>query len=99
MPTRESFIESLKENVAVWKAEVERLQVNADRIDNKEMGHYSATIKEIIAKIQQVENQFTVEGISRSDTWQALRKRSEAAGSDIELLINQAAQRFLPDID
>jgi hypothetical protein len=94
MTTNEMFIETMKAKVAAWKADVDRLQAKADRIDNVDMGVYSACVQKIIAKIQRFENQFAADSGSGADTWQVLRKQAEAVGKEIDILIEQTHQRF-----
>jgi hypothetical protein len=94
MTTNEMFIETMKAKVAAWKADVDRLQAKADRVDNVDMGPYSACIQKIIASIQRVENQFAADSGSGADTWQVLRKRAEAVGKEIDTLIEETHQRF-----
>jgi hypothetical protein len=94
MAANETFLKSMKIKVTTWKADVDRLQAKANRIDNIDMGQYSACIQEMLAKIQQVENQFTADGGGRIDTWQALRKQTAAVGKEIDTLIEQTRQRF-----
>jgi hypothetical protein len=94
MTTNEMFIETMKAKVVAWKADVDRLQAKAERIDNVDMGPYSACIQKIIANIQRFENQFAADSGSGADTWQVLRKQAEAVGKEIDMLIEQAHQRF-----
>ena len=96
MSTKEIFIETVKAKLEAWKDDVVCLQANAERIDYKDIGAYTATIKKILAKIQQIENQFTDDKQLRSTNWQELRRYTETAFADLEPLVKDTKRKYLP---
>ncbi len=94
MSVKRRFIESVKRKLDTCKREVEHLQVDADRIDSRDMGNYSKAVQDIIARIQRVEKQFVVDNHLTPDTWKSLKLRVEADFHDIEAQIRQVRDQF-----
>lgn len=95
MSAKKRFLETVKRKVEHWKREVERLQADANRMDRRDMRQYSATVQDIIARIQRIENQFVIDDHTSVDTWQALKRRVEDGSRDIDNRIRQARDQFI----
>ncbi len=95
MSTTKIFLEEVKAKLETFKADVECLQTNAKRIDAADMSAYTATIKELLAKIQQIEKQFIRGKQLQPDTWQQLMRGAEATFADLEPLLNDAKSKYL----
>ncbi len=95
MSTTKIFLEEVKAKLETFKADVERLQTNAKQINATDMGAYTATIKDILAKIQQIEKQFTRGKQLQPDTWQELMRGAEVSFADLEPLVNDAKSKYL----
>lgn len=95
MSAKKRFLETVKRKVEHWKREVERLQADANRMDSRDMRRYTATVQDIIARIQRIENQFVVDDHTSPGTWQALKRRVEDGSRDIDNRIQQARDQFI----
>jgi DNA repair ATPase RecN len=96
MPSKKEIIEMVSGKIDRWKVDADRLQAHADRVAGPDLRHYSATVKEILAKIQQVENQFTDLSDSNIETWRQLIESAETADKHINDRLKWARRKFLP---
>jgi hypothetical protein len=94
MSAKKQFLTTVKRKLDAWKQEVDGLQIHADRIDRRDVDRYTATIQDIIARIQRVEKLFIGEDRRSADHWQTLKRRVEIGCVDIDERIRHARSRF-----
>lgn len=94
MSQRQTFIENLKCKLDEWNAEIERLQAKADKIEVPNRARYSATMQDIIGKIQQLEKKLIMIDNSTTDAWRNMKSALESHRKTLEERIKHARDIF-----
>lgn len=89
------FIEGMKVKLESWETTIDKIQANADHIDPRLNYHYSATILDIIGRVQRVEKTLNAIMHSKNDSWQHSVKRLQGASDELDKRVRLAAALLL----
>ena len=89
------FIERMKAKLGSWETTVDQIQANADHVDPRLSYHYSATILDIIGRIQQIEKILNKIMHSKNDSWQDIITSLQSASDELDKRVRLAATLFL----
>lgn len=95
MPAKQEIVDTIREKIERWKADVDHFQARADQIANADLRAYGMTVKEILSIIQQVENRYKAIDDSTIGTWKELIESAETADRQIKDRLKRARRKFL----
>ncbi|MEE4165794.1 MAG: hypothetical protein V2I35_07340 [Desulfocapsaceae bacterium] len=94
MKTKEDYIRSLHRKIDEWDAEIDKLKIKMDRIDDESRAELSENIQLLKEKRDDINRKIGELNDSGKDAWQDLKSGMDLAWEAMNTAVSSATRRF-----
>ena len=94
MDDRKRYIDQLDAQVQQWRAELERLEAEANKAQADARVEYEQRIRQLSGKPAEAESKVNHMREAQSDAWQSLKDGMEQAVDDLKTAFSQARDKM-----